>query len=43
MRSDPQFLAKAVDAAIRAGAQVINIPDTVGYATPAEMATMIGF
>ena len=43
MRSDPQFLAKAVDAAIRAGAQVINIPDTVGYATPAEMATMIGY
>ena len=43
MRSDPQFLAKAVDAAIRAGAQVINIPDTVGYATPAEMASMIGY
>ena len=43
MRSDPAFLAKAVDAAIRAGAQVINIPDTVGYATPAEMAQMIGY
>jgi 2-isopropylmalate synthase len=43
MRSDPTFLAKAVDAAIRAGAQVINIPDTVGYATPSEMAQMIGF
>ena len=43
MRSDPTFLAKAVDAAIRAGAQVINIPDTVGYATPAEMAQMIGY
>ena len=43
MRSDPKFLAKAVDAAIRAGAQVINIPDTVGYATPAEMAQMIGY
>ena len=43
MRSDPAFLAKAVDAAIRAGAAVINIPDTVGYATPAEMAQMIGY
>ena len=43
MRSDPAFLAKAVDAAIRAGAMVINIPDTVGYATPAEMAAMIGY
>ncbi|MEA5144795.1 MAG: 2-isopropylmalate synthase, partial [Candidatus Limiplasma sp.] len=43
MRSDPAFLAKAVDAAIRAGAQVINIPDTVGYATPDEMAAMIRY
>ncbi len=43
MRSDPKFLARAVDTAIRAGAQVINIPDTVGYATPAEMAQMIGY
>ena len=40
-RSNPDFLAKAVDAAIRAGAQVINVPDTVGYATPDEMAAMI--
>ena len=32
-----------MDAAIRAGAMVINIPDTVGYATPAEMAAMIGY
>jgi len=43
MRSDPDFLVKAVDAAIRAGAQVINIPDTVGYATPNEMAAMIQY
>ena len=41
MRSDPAFLVRAVDAAIRAGAMVINIPDTVGYATPEEMAAMI--
>ncbi len=43
MRSDPVFLAKAVDTALRAGAQVINIPDTVGYATPAEMAQTIAY
>ena len=43
MRSDPAFLARAVDTAIRAGAKVINIPDTVGYATPAEMAEMLGY
>jgi 2-isopropylmalate synthase len=43
MRSEPTFLAKAVDAAIRAGAQIINIPDTVGYTTPAEMGAMITY
>ncbi len=43
MRSDPAFLAKAVDRAIRAGAKVVNIPDTVGYATPAEMAKTIRY
>jgi len=41
LRSEPEFLVKAVDTAIRAGAQVINIPDTVGYATPDEMAATI--
>jgi len=41
MRSAPDFLVKAVDAAVRAGAIVINIPDTVGYATPEEMAATI--
>ena len=35
-RSDIDFLCRAVEAAIRAGATTINIPDTVGYATPAE-------
>ncbi|MFH1513295.1 MAG: 2-isopropylmalate synthase [Bacillota bacterium] len=41
MRSEPDFLVKAVDTAIRAGARIINIPDTVGYATPNEMAATI--
>ncbi len=43
LRSEPVFLARAVDTAIRAGAQVINIPDTVGYAMPDEMAATIRF
>ena len=43
MRSDPEFLAKAMHSAIRAGATVINVPDTVGYATPSEMAGMIEY
>ncbi len=36
-RSDPDFLCRAVEAAITAGATTINIPDTVGYALPADM------
>lgn len=41
MRSDPEFLAQVVRAAIQSGANVINIPDTVGYSTPQEMCTAI--
>jgi 2-isopropylmalate synthase len=45
-RSDPDFLARAIETAIRAGASTINLPDTVGYATPqtygAMFASMIG-
>ncbi len=35
-RTVPDFLCKAVELAIKAGATTINIPDTVGYATPQE-------
>jgi len=37
-RTDPEFLRRCVEAAIRAGATTINIPDTVGYAVPEDMA-----
>ncbi len=37
-RTDIEFLFRCVEAAIRAGATTINIPDTVGYAVPADMA-----
>ncbi|MDB5370796.1 MAG: 2-isopropylmalate synthase [Roseomonas sp.] len=37
-RTDLDFLCRCVEAAIRAGATTINIPDTVGYAMPADMA-----
>jgi 2-isopropylmalate synthase len=43
MRSEPEFLAKAIRTAIKAGATVVNIPDTVGYVTPAEMVNMITY
>ena len=35
-RSDPQFLYKLIEAVIKAGANVVNLPDTVGYTTPGE-------
>ncbi|MBV6658199.1 MAG: 2-isopropylmalate synthase [Devosiaceae bacterium] len=35
-RTPIEFLAKCVDAAIANGATTINLPDTVGYATPEE-------
>jgi len=39
-RSDLEFLCRIVDVAIQAGATTINLPDTVGYAMPAEYAAM---
>ena len=41
-RTEPEFLYEVVAAALEAGATTINIPDTVGYATPDEMARLIG-
>jgi 2-isopropylmalate synthase len=35
-RTELDFLCRAVEIAIKAGATTINIPDTVGYFTPAE-------
>ncbi|MBI1981510.1 MAG: 2-isopropylmalate synthase [Methylocystis sp.] len=35
-RTELDFLCRCVEAAIKAGATTINIPDTVGYITPAE-------
>jgi len=40
-RSDPEFMHQVIEAAIEAGATTINIPDTVGYATPAEFGALI--
>ncbi|HET8570146.1 MAG TPA: 2-isopropylmalate synthase [Candidatus Limnocylindria bacterium] len=39
-RTDPAFLVEAFGTAARAGARTINVPDTVGYAQPAEMAAL---
>jgi 2-isopropylmalate synthase len=40
-RSEPDFLCRTVESAIKAGAGTINIPDTVGYAVPEEFAGLI--
>ena len=40
-RADPAFLCRVMEAVIKAGATVVNIPDTVGYATPWEYADLI--
>jgi 2-isopropylmalate synthase len=40
-RSDPAFMHEVIEAAIKAGATTINIPDTVGYTTPAEFGAII--
>src|SRR3546814_11346925 len=39
-RSDPEFLVRAIEVAIKAGARTINLPDTVGYATPETYGRM---
>jgi 2-isopropylmalate synthase len=39
-RSDIGFLCEVVAAAVEAGASVINLPDTVGYAVPGEYGAM---
>jgi 2-isopropylmalate synthase len=39
-RTERDVLRRCVEAAIRAGAQTINLPDTVGYAYPTEYAEM---
>ena len=39
-RTPIEYLVRCVDTAIKAGATTINLPDTVGYATPAEYEAM---
>jgi 2-isopropylmalate synthase len=41
VRTEIDFLCQVVEAAIDAGATTVNIPDTVGYATPGQMFRVI--
>lgn len=40
-RTEPDFLCRVVEAVISAGATTVNIPDTVGFATPEQMGRVI--
>ncbi|MDB9762445.1 2-isopropylmalate synthase [Alphaproteobacteria bacterium] len=40
-RTEHDFLCRCIEAAIKAGATTINIPDTVGYAIPEEFGSLI--
>lgn len=42
-RTDNEFLAKVIEAAIAAGATVVNIPDTTGYCLPWQYGEKIKF
>ncbi len=39
-RADPQYLYRVVEAVIKAGATVINVPDTTGYMSPDEYGAL---
>lgn len=42
-RAEPEFLARMLGTALNAGAAVVNIADTVGYAQPDEFAALIRY
>jgi 2-isopropylmalate synthase len=42
-RTDNEFLAKVCEAVIKAGATVLNIPDTTGYCLPEEYGAKMKF
>ena len=42
-RSDPEYLARVVEAVIKAGATVVNIPDTTGYCLPDMYGKLIKY
>ena len=42
-RSDRDFLCRIFEAVIEAGANTVNLPDTVGYAMPDEFAQLVSY
>ncbi|TXI51293.1 MAG: 2-isopropylmalate synthase [Lysobacter sp.] len=43
LRTEPEFLAEICSVALDAGARTLNIPDTVGYTTPAEIKALFEY
>jgi 2-isopropylmalate synthase len=41
-RTDVDYLLQVYEAVVEAGASTVNIPDTVGYAIPAEFGALVG-
>jgi len=39
-RADPEYLYRVIEAVIKAGATVINVPDTTGYMSPDEYGAL---
>lgn len=42
-RTDNEYLARVIEAVIKAGATVVNIPDTTGYCLPSEFGAKIKY
>ena len=40
-RTEPEFLLRLYEAVVDAGATTVNVPDTVGYAIPAEFGALV--
>lgn len=43
IRTEPEYLADVLEAVAEAGAQTLNVPDTVGYSTPAEIHELFSY
>ncbi|MGI2907463.1 2-isopropylmalate synthase [Tolypothrix sp. VBCCA 56010] len=41
LRSEPDFLCQAIETAIKSGATTINIPDSLGLASPSEFSQLL--
>jgi 2-isopropylmalate synthase len=43
LRTEREFLVEVFSAAVAAGARTLNVPDTVGYTTPAEIRALFEY